>query len=238
MTMEQADGGVESNDERSRRWVLASTAGAAALLAGCSGSEAESDSGGSGGSGTTGSESGSGSTSTTTTEGQTSTAGESTSTEATGESTSTETAAETDTETSTETETATETETETETETATETESDSGDSSAISDSGDTDVELESADIADAYSLDSAAYYEDEYQSGVRGEITNTSDDEISYTGIEVKFYDDEGTRLGESLDNASDLGAGETYAYEALSTLTGDKAESVASYTMTVTDEL
>jgi hypothetical protein len=230
--MEQADGGVESNDERSRRWMLANTAGAAALLAGCSGSEAESDSGGSGGSGTTDSGSGGESTSTTATETQTSTAGESTSTEATGESTSTETAAETDTETSTETET--DTETDTETETATETESDSGDSSAISDSGDTDVELESADIADAYSLDSAAYYEDEYQSGVRGEITNTSDDEISYTSIEVKFYDDEGTRLGESLDNASDLGAGETYAYEVLSLLTGDKAESVASYTMTV----
>jgi cytoskeletal protein RodZ len=236
MNAEQTDDGVGSNDERSRRWILTSTAGAAALLAGCSGSESESGSGGSDGSGTTDSDSGGDSASTTAAETQTSTAGESTSTEATSESTSTspETTTETDTETSTETETATEGETETET--ATETESDSGDSGAISDSGDTDVELESADIADAYSLDSAAYYEEDYQSGVRGEITNTSDDEISYTSIEVKFYDDEGTRLGESLDNATDLGAGETYAYDVLSALTGDKSESVASYTMTVTD--
>ena len=68
------------------------------------------------------------------------------------------------------------------------------------------------------------------------EITNTTDSAISYTEIKVKFYDSEDTRLGEGLDNASDLGGGETYAYDVLSLLSSDKADSIASYTITVSD--
>lgn len=111
-----------------------------------------------------------------------------------------------------------------------------GGSASITDSGDTDVTLQSADVADAYSLDSVAFYSEDMSSGVRGEVTNTSDSSISYTGIQVKFYDSEGTRLGETLDNASDLGAGKTYAFDAVSLLTGDKLDSIASYTITVSD--
>jgi hypothetical protein len=112
----------------------------------------------------------------------------------------------------------------------------SSESSSIEDSGDTDVTLQSADVADAYSLDSVAFYSEEFSSGVRGEVTNTSNSAIPYTGIQVKFYDSEGTRLGEGLDNTSDLGAGETYAFDVPSLLTSDKADSIASYTITVTD--
>lgn len=119
-----------------------------------------------------------------------------------------------------------------------ETDASSGDSgsSSVSDSGDTDVSLQSADVADAYSLDSVAFYSEDMSSGVRGEITNTTDSAISYTEIKVKFYDSEDTRLGEGLDNASDLGGGETYAYDVLSLLSSDKADSIASYTITVSD--
>ena len=121
---------------------------------------------------------------------------------------------------------------------STETSADSDDSgsSSISDSGDTDVSLKSADVADAYSLDSAEYYADDVSNGVRGEVTNTSDSSISYTGIEVKFYDGEDTRIGEALDNTSDLGGGETYAFDAIGMLDSDKADSIASYTITVSD--
>jgi len=81
-----------------------------------------------------------------------------------------------------------------------------------------------------------AFYEEEFSSGVRGELTNTTDDAISYTEVTAKFYNDEGTRLGDSLDNVSDLGGEETYAFEVLSLLTGEKADAVASYTLTVSE--
>ncbi|PSP73382.1 hypothetical protein BRC86_09450 [Halobacteriales archaeon QS_3_64_16] len=197
----------------SRRWFLAATAGSAAMLAGCSGSESES--GGSGGGETSG-ESGGGGSKTTS-------------------GTSSQTATQTNFETTTQTATETATQAETDTTTTTSSESGGG-SSSISDSGDTDVELQSADVADVYSLDSVAYYEEDYSAGVRGEATNTSDDSISYTDIQAKFYDSDGTRLGEALDNASDLGDGETYAFDAISTLTGDKSDSVASYTISISD--
>jgi hypothetical protein len=111
-----------------------------------------------------------------------------------------------------------------------------GSSSSISDSGETDVSLKSADVADAYSLDSVEYYSEDMSNGVRGEVTNTTDSSISYTGIQVKFYDSDDTRIGETLDNTSDLGAGETYAFDAVGLLTGDKADSVASYTIAISD--
>jgi hypothetical protein len=113
---------------------------------------------------------------------------------------------------------------------------DSGGSSSIEDSGDTDVSLQSADVADAYSLDSVAYYSEDMSNGVRGEVTNTSDSTISYTGIQVRFYDSDDTRIGETLDNTTDLGAGETYAFDAIGALMSDEADSVASYTISVSD--
>jgi hypothetical protein len=117
--------------------------------------------------------------------------------------------------------------------------SDGGDdSSSLSDSGDTDVTLEGADIADSLSVESVAWYEEDMSQGVRGEITNTSDGTLSYVEIQALLYDSEGTRLGEALDNVSDLGGGETYAFDAVSLLTGDKADSVASYELNVSDSL
>lgn len=114
--------------------------------------------------------------------------------------------------------------------------SESSGSSSISDSGSTDVKLKSADVADAYKLESVAYYSEDFSSGVKGEVTNITDSTISYTGIEVKFFDSEGTRLGQTLDNATDLGAGKTYAFDAVSLLTSDKKKSVARYTITISD--
>jgi hypothetical protein len=113
---------------------------------------------------------------------------------------------------------------------------DSGGSSSIEDSGDTDVSLQSADVADVYSLDSVAFYSEEFASGVRGEVTNASDSTISDTEIQVRFYDSDDTRLGEGLDNTTDLGGGETYAFDVPSLLTSDEVDTIASYTITVTN--
>lgn len=238
-----------------RQYLSMAVASAATLgLAGCSGdTSGNNSSNGSGGGGNTEMNS---SAETETSGGDTTVA--STDTEAATES---ETAAGTDagmeTETGTtaggeETTAASENETEatgTETEapTANNTESGGGNASAggnesssgstsISDSGDTDVTLKSADVADAYSLDSVAFYSADMSTGVRGEVTNTTDSAISYTEISVKFYNGEGTRLGEGLDNVSDLGAGKTYAFDAISMLTAEKADAIENYTITVTD--
>jgi hypothetical protein len=219
-----------------RRKYLAAVGAATSLgLAGCSGGTGGNNS--SGGNGSGGNGSGGGST-------EAASGGAETEMESGGDSTDTggDTTESSDEEaTETEGEDGSETETESDEsggEESTETSGgdDSGGSSSIEDSGDTDVSLQSADVADAYSLDSVAFYSEEFSSGVRGEVTNTSDSTISYTEIQVRFYDSDDTRLGEGLDNTTDLGGGETYAFDVPSLLTSDEVDTIASYTITVTD--
>lgn len=59
------------------------------------------------------------------------------------------------------------------------------------------------------------YTTDFHTPGVKGKLKNVSDRELGYVGVEVKFYDSEDTRLGESLDNTEDLSAGESWAFDA-----------------------
>lgn len=70
--------------------------------------------------------------------------------------------------------------------------------------------------------------EGDMSSKVVGEVKNTSGKKQSYVGVEVKFKDSEGTRVGEGLDNTTDLPAGETWAFEAA--YLGQ--ESIDSYTI------
>lgn len=59
-------------------------------------------------------------------------------------------------------------------------------------------------------------YSGEYgSSGVKGTVINNSDSEIASVEISVKFFDSEGTRIGEGVDYASDLGAGKKYDFKA-----------------------
>lgn len=59
-------------------------------------------------------------------------------------------------------------------------------------------------------------FEEEYQSGVRGKLKNTSGETLDYVEVSVRFYDDEGTRIGENFTNATDLAAGKTWQFEVL----------------------
>ena len=115
----------------------------------------------------------------------------------------------------------------------------SGGSGSITDSGETDIELQEAQVDDAFSLDSAEFYneDDGFSVGVRGEVTNTSDSAVDYMEVNALFYDSEGSRLGDGLDNLNDFQAGETYKYDALYLGSNDASE-IASYSLEVKNGL
>ena len=52
--------------------------------------------------------------------------------------------------------------------------------------------------------------------------------------INALFYDSEGSRLGDGLDNLNDFQAGETYRYDALY-LGSNDASQIDSYSLEVT---
>lgn len=59
-------------------------------------------------------------------------------------------------------------------------------------------------------------FEKEYSAGVKGQIKNVSGTELGYVEVKVRFFDAENTRLGESLDNFTELGAGTTANFKAV----------------------
>lgn len=78
------------------------------------------------------------------------------------------------------------------------------------------------------------WYEEEFSAGVEGTVVNNSDSEVSYVGVQVKFVNDEGTRIGESLDNTTELGGGTKWAFDAM--FTGTEPEKVSDYNIEVSD--
>ena len=57
-------------------------------------------------------------------------------------------------------------------------------------------------------------YAEGYSEGVRGVIRNISDRRLSYVEVSVYFYQGE-TRVSDSLDNTSELGAGVEWQFDA-----------------------
>lgn len=76
-------------------------------------------------------------------------------------------------------------------------------------------------------------YEKEFESGVKGVVQNNSDEEIPYLEVEVKFFDEEGTRLGDNFTNVEDLGAGKKWKFELMFLEDGEFAE----YELTLTTD-
>lgn len=76
------------------------------------------------------------------------------------------------------------------------------------------------------------WYEEGYNAGVRGEIKNVSGDELSYVQIEANFYDDGGAKIGDGMDNTSDLPADTVYKFDVMYMDTD--AENVADYELSV----
>ncbi|MFC7216242.1 FxLYD domain-containing protein [Saliphagus sp. GCM10025334] len=59
------------------------------------------------------------------------------------------------------------------------------------------------------------YNNGSYDAGVKGRLENVSGEELSYVGIEVFFLDEEGTQIGEGLDNTTDLAEGRVWEFDA-----------------------
>jgi len=73
-----------------------------------------------------------------------------------------------------------------------------------------------------------SFYQDDFSSGVRGTLENISDETLSYVQVNVYFLDADETRIGEGLDNASDLQAGRKWQFDAM--FLGDNEEAIDSY--------
>ena len=51
---------------------------------------------------------------------------------------------------------------------------------------------------------------------ITGVAENVAGKTLSYVQVDVKFYDEDGVLIGNSLDNANDLEAGEKWKFEAV----------------------
>lgn len=67
---------------------------------------------------------------------------------------------------------------------------------------------------------------EKYSSYLEGKLKNESQESYSYVSVSFSLYDAQGNKIGVALDNTSDIGPGETWAFEALIV----NPEKVASY--------
>ena len=67
---------------------------------------------------------------------------------------------------------------------------------------------------------------------VTGIAKNTRNRELSYAQVDVKFYDNDGNVIGNSLDNINNLGAGETWKFKVM--YLGTDSYNVGSYNISV----
>lgn len=77
------------------------------------------------------------------------------------------------------------------------------------------------------------FYEEDFSAGVKGTVKNNSDSEIGYVGVQAEFLDSEGTRVGEGMDNTTDLAAGQEWAFDCMATT---EASKIDDYKIEVSD--
>lgn len=81
---------------------------------------------------------------------------------------------------------------------------------------DTSGEQADSDGAPDVEILSHEFYDEEYESGVRGTAVNTTDRELSYVEANARFVDADGTQIGEGLDNVTDLAADRKWEFECM----------------------
>lgn len=62
-----------------------------------------------------------------------------------------------------------------------------------------------------------------WQVKITGSITNTTGKKLSYISVEYKIYDSSNAVIGTALANANNIGANETWKFEAMSFTFFDK---------------
>lgn len=71
-------------------------------------------------------------------------------------------------------------------------------------------------------------YEDDFSAGVEGTVRNNSDEEMSYVEVQAVFLDEEGTQIGDSIDNVNDLAADREWEFDCM--FLGDDPGRIDSY--------
>lgn len=98
---------------------------------------------------------------------------------------------------------------------------------------DTETPTESGSDA-VLELVSHEWYEEDYSAGVQGEVKNVSDETLDYVAVEVAFYDADGAKLEDGLDNTKDLKPDTVWKFDAMYPDTD--TEAVDDYEITVSD--
>ncbi|ELY72635.1 hypothetical protein C487_18266 [Natrinema pallidum DSM 3751] len=62
------------------------------------------------------------------------------------------------------------------------------------------------------------FYDEGFQSSVRGTAVNNADRELSYVEATATFLDADGTQIGEGPDNVNDLAAGREWEFDCMYT--------------------
>jgi len=86
-------------------------------------------------------------------------------------------------------------------------------------------------VAEKVDLLEHEWYDEQFQSGVRGKAKNISDSELEYLKIKVVFLDADGVQIGDNFDNVTELAAGRTWQFETW--FLGDDASAVDNYEIT-----
>ena len=106
-----------------------------------------------------------------------------------------------------------------------------------SESGDADENDDSDDSGDdsgGLEIVEHEFYEEDFEAGVEGTVENTGDESIDYVEVRVEFYDDEGVRIEDGIDNTEDLDGGEQWRFDVV--YLGDDPEAVEDYDIEVSD--
>lgn len=77
------------------------------------------------------------------------------------------------------------------------------------------------------------FYEESIGAGVKGTVKNNSGSEIGYVGVQAEFLDSEGTRVGEGMDNTTDLASGQEWQFDCMATT---EASEIDDYKIEVSD--
>ena len=101
------------------------------------------------------------------------------------------------------------------------------DTSSDSDSGNGDGNGESDDSGALEILDHELVVE-EFQTTVEGRLENNTGEEQDYIEVKAVFYNADGERLEDGLDNATDVPDGEIVHFEIY--FTGDDPDAIDSY--------
>ena len=106
-------------------------------------------------------------------------------------------------------------------------------SNGDSDGGSGQVTLDEKEIVDGVTLDSSEWYNEDFSTGIRGELTTEQD--FDFLFINAKIYDSDDTRIGEGSDSSQDVPSGETVKFDCI--LAPDDPDAVASYDLEITPD-